>query len=93
MRVYVAGPVTGHKNDNKEAFTQAAWQLAEMGHEPIVPHDYVFSGTPWDDAMRICITKLAWCDAIILLEGWQQSQGARLEAVIARQLGMETLEL
>ncbi len=91
MRVYIAGPVTGIEDDNKGAFTWAAWKLVEMGHEPIVPHDYVGPDTPWSDAMRICIGQLAWCDAIMLLEGWQKSKGARLEATIAKQLGMSVV--
>lgn len=41
--------------------------------------------------MEICINGLLECDAIYLLKDWQQSEGATLEATIAKSLGMEII--
>jgi hypothetical protein len=42
----------------------------------------------WIDCMRADIPRLVTCDAIYLLPGWRLSRGARIEAHIARELGM-----
>lgn len=42
----------------------------------------------WACYMRFDIIALMSCDRIVMLEGWQESRGARLELHIAEQLGM-----
>jgi hypothetical protein len=39
--------------------------------------------------MKICIRELTSCYAIYLLPNWYQSRGAKLEARIALELGLE----
>lgn len=39
MKVYVAGPIAGQVNGNREAFQLRVKQLQNMGHEPINPWD------------------------------------------------------
>ena len=38
MRVYVAGPMTGMENNNREAFAYAWNRLLEAGVDPVSPH-------------------------------------------------------
>jgi hypothetical protein len=45
----------------------------------------------WSCYMRFDIAALMRCDRIVMLAGWQESRGARLERYIAEQLGMEVL--
>lgn len=39
MRVYVAGPISGHADLNRAAFTAAAEKLTALGHIPVTPFD------------------------------------------------------
>lgn len=39
MKVYIAGPINGMPNGNREAFAQRAKELIALGHEPLNPWD------------------------------------------------------
>lgn len=39
MRIYIAGPIGGMPNGNREAFNERARLLKEQGHEPVNPWD------------------------------------------------------
>lgn len=91
MRLYVIGPVTGIEGDNRAAFEAARTRLLLSGRfrEVRIPHDFIPEGTPWEEAMRISIARLVESDAVASLEGAADSRGARLEAHIACELGVE----
>jgi hypothetical protein len=88
-KTYIAGPMTGIKDLNFPAFHQAAEWLRGMGHEVVNPAeinpDHHMS---WEACMRSDIAELVTCDAILLLPGWEDSRGAKLEHHIAERLGM-----
>jgi hypothetical protein len=42
----------------------------------------------WEDYMKACIKRLPEADFVFLLKGWQNSHGARLEVIIADELGI-----
>lgn len=84
-KIYIAGKVTGENPiDCTEKFGDAALKLDALGFEAINPLEVVGNwNTPWDVAMRKCITALMECDGIILLSDWYESKGARAEHLIA----------
>jgi len=88
MRIYVAGPISGYENDNREAFDAAGRLLRADGHDPILPTLLCPHETPRHVAMKLCIQALLTCDAIYLLDGWEYSGGALLEVDIANQCGI-----
>ncbi len=89
MKIYVAGPMTGHKDLNFPAFHAAASALRAAGWEVVNPAEVNPDHTmAWADCMRRDITALVGCDAIVLLDGWMSSKGARLERHIAVELDM-----
>lgn len=45
-------------------------------------------GFDWAEYMKICIPMLSCCDVIILLDGWQNSKGAKAEMIEAVQREM-----
>lgn len=95
MKIYISGPITGKPNLNREAFAQAAEAIRAAGHEAVNPHEITAplgDDAPWEEYMKIDIAALVTCDAILLLEGWQGSKGARLENKIARKLKIARLD-
>lgn len=89
MKVYISGPMTGYEDYNFPAFDDAAQKLTAFGHEVINPADNgVVDGWSWSDYLRLDLRLLTECDAIVLLPGWAQSRGARLERHVAKELGL-----
>lgn len=97
MRVYITGVISKggtlskeQRVANFERFHAEARRLIALGHEPVNPLDLhpAPGGVEWVDAMRVDLGALVGCDGISLLEGWEESRGARLEVHVARELGL-----
>ena len=89
-KIYIAGKVTGENRAECTAKFQKAQEIIEfLGFESINPIQVVGDwNTPWDEAMKKCITALMECDAIVLLPDWVDSKGAKLENDIANSFDM-----
>ncbi len=90
MKLYIAGPMTGHPKFNFPAFHDAARRLRQQGYDVVNPAELETMDTarPWEFYARRSIGLLVKeCDAVLLLSGWCDSRGALLEAVVARALG------
>ncbi|MDY0102803.1 MAG: DUF4406 domain-containing protein [Lentimicrobium sp.] len=88
-KVYIIGAVTGLEREAVVAkFDKAAQALNSAGMAPVNPVEVVQPETGWNDAMRLCIKTMLTCDAVLLLPDWQESRGATLEVMIARNLEM-----
>ncbi|WJN74383.1 DUF4406 domain-containing protein [Burkholderia anthina] len=88
MKIYIAGPMTGHPNLNFPTFHAEAARLRALGYEVINPAELNAGPVAdWLQCMRVDIKHLVDCDAIAMLEGWQTSRGASLEYTIAMTLG------
>lgn len=93
MKIYIAGPMTGHADLNFPAFHEVARRLREEGHTVVNPAEINPAlDADWTECMRADIRELVACDAIFLLPGWEKSRGASLEAHIAKALGMVLLD-
>lgn len=92
MRLYVIGPVTGRPDENFEAFGEASDELLGAGYHACIPHEFVAKGAAWPDAMRDSIHALTGdrpaFDGVAILDGWEQSEGARLERMVAEACGI-----
>lgn len=85
-RMYISGKITGCEGYEKDF--KRGEELARLcGFRPVNPIRGEPKGKPWEWYMKRDIKKLLSCDAILLLETWEDSRGARLEAKIARELG------
>lgn len=87
MIVYLSGPMTGVKRQNRPAFQAAAAALGAAGFTVINPADQP-PALAWQHYMRAALRSLAESDAVALLPGWASSKGATLEAQIASTLGI-----
>jgi hypothetical protein len=88
MKIYIAGPMTGHPDMNYPAFHAAAAELRALGHVVINPAENPepAGATPrqkWLGYMRISIAQMTTVDAVCMLPGWEKSSGALKEHTIA----------
>ncbi len=88
-RLYLAGPMTGIEEFNYPNFNSAALKLRNMGYHVQNPADNPFPACgSWGGYMRMAIRQLTLCDAIVVLDGWENSRGATEEVRIAGLIGM-----
>ena len=83
-RIFLSAPITGHINENKGAFNDAATILRAMGHIVFVPHEIMlqYDCTDFDhmEYCRICgAVLIAEADLMIQLKGWERSSGCAIE--------------
>lgn len=86
-RVYLSGPISGKNEDDCEAlFSSASKLMLGICDCEVVNPWSLQKGVPpmeWCDYIDLCLVALRTCDAIILLDGWQSSNGAQLEKLYA----------
>ncbi|WP_215395420.1 DUF4406 domain-containing protein [Klebsiella pneumoniae] len=75
MKIYIAGPMTGRENFNREAFNKEAERLTRHGHTVLNPASLP-DGLEQREYMDICFAMLCCADAILMLPSWQTSSGA-----------------
>jgi hypothetical protein len=89
--IYISGPISGLPDGNRPAFAALAARLRADGHTVVNPHELfreVAQPLTWEEYMRDDLTALLTCTHLVLLPGWEQSRGARLEKYVAEHLGM-----
>jgi hypothetical protein len=90
-RAYLAGPMTGYVDYNYPAFHQAAAYYRATGVDIVSPaelHGQDF-GKTWDKYLAADLAALDTCGTIILLRGWQDSRGAKVELCSAIARGLD----
>lgn len=91
MIVYIAGPMRGYKEFNREAFFSMEYKLMAEGWTVLNPA-YLPTNLPETSYMPICISMIDQCDAIVFLKGWKKSLGARTEYCYGKCQGKILLE-
>lgn len=96
--VYVAGPYRGACEDavfgNIVRAREAAGQLWRMGFTPICPHlnSAFMGGVVRDEVFLLAdLDILARCDAVVLIQGWNESGGSLAERDFAVKNGIPLL--
>ncbi len=101
LTAYLAGPMRGYDHDNFPAFFDAASALRKTGIDVRSPaeHDLDLGYDPWDPSTKDSITleecmqwdlaQVAQCDAVILLPGWEKSEGVGRELQVALWCGKD----
>ncbi len=105
---YLAGPMRGYEEYNFPAFRKAAKHLRKKGwriwspaerdeDDPSIDHTENVAG--WsgtrglDYFMQFDLAAVCRNDCVICLPGWEASQGARLETMVATEVGHPVFEL
>lgn len=96
LKIYIAGKVTGEDWElTRLRFAVMEEKLKNVGVKTVInPFKLEISkDTPWDDAMEICICTLCKeANAIMMLDGWMNSKGARKEFHYAAQRSYRLFE-
>lgn len=90
IKIYISGPMTGLPGLNFKAFNKAAKKLRAMGLDVVNPAE--INPDPKADyhqCLRADIRALCDCTHLVLLDGWENSNGAHLELHLAHRLGLK----
>lgn len=95
--VYVSGPMTGYPDHNFAAFRVTTAELRERGFVVTSPAELDEEAAAqmgveeaeagWEEFLRRDLKLVVDVDAIVTLEGWQKSRGAKLEVFVGHALG------
>ena len=94
LTIYISGPISGLPDGNRPAFAEMAATLRSKGWVVVNPHELFNAEVEesWEGYMRKDLAALLACTHIVLLPGWEQSRGARLEQLIADAVGILLVE-
>ena len=87
-KIYICGKVTGDLY-YREKFRKEENRLFSLGYYPINPAALVSSRAEWAIAMKTVLRTMLLCDGVSLLPDWKKSRGAKIEARLARELGID----
>lgn len=88
--VYISGPMSGLPDYNYPAFFAAEKILIAKGFETINPAR-TEEKADWNGYMSHAIDLMRNATAIYYLKGWENSFGARIEAIVAEKMKLEVV--
>jgi len=92
MKIYISGKITGLNMQVAEHYFETVEnELLKAGHQPINPCKILpyHPDHDWKRYMIADIEALMSCDAILMLDNWTDSKGAKIEHAIAEKLGLQ----
>lgn len=89
-RIYIAGPMTGYDNFNRQSFNDAAVRFQIDGINPLNPA-ILPDGLTQSQYMDICFAMIRAADAIYVLKGYEKSKGALAELAYAEKLDLDVI--
>lgn len=94
--VYIGGPMSNYPEHNYPLFRAVGTILKAMGFEVLDPSRPDQEGSekrPRAELMKEDVQMVSRSKVIVLLDGWEKSDGACLEVANARDTGMQVLQL
>lgn len=91
MRIYISGAITGTE-DFRERFLRAEKELIAAGHDTVNParmNDIMPKNATHGEYMRMSFELLDLCDAIYMLDGWENSKGLTKNTVSPKEKALK----
>lgn len=87
MKIYISGAISNDPH-YRDHFAEAEDFLIRKGHTPINPAKLsaLFPDLSYEAYLDADLAILKDCDGIYMLQGWEQSHGAKLEYLVALKL-------
>lgn len=93
-KIYISGKISGRAEEAREEFARAQRLLQDLGHTAVNPFENgLGEDAPWERHLAADLLALLECDAVLLLPGWEESLGARLEREVAMRRNLPVLTL
>lgn len=94
MRIYLSGPISGHKDGNRDVFRMFCLALIQQGYEMVNPHEIsslnIRGRGDWENHMAANIQQLVECDLVFVISN-QECREVSLETHIAKDLGIPVI--
>lgn len=93
MKIYLSGKISGTDlTHTRKRFSAVADKLQSLGHEVTNPFcNGLSEAAPWEEHIAKDIINLIDCEGIYMLQGWEDSQGARIEHAVAKEIGLKVM--
>lgn len=100
-KVFLSGPMSGLPHYNVAAFAEAHAVMVEHGafnvYDPAIAYLQSCETHTHEYWMRECIRELTsdypYYDVLVSLPGWQDSEGAKTERMVAMACGIKCVDL
>ena len=92
-KIYISGPITGQEN-YKIRFAQAEVLIKTLHAEPVNPANNPANnpdGLAYREYINLCMKQLMSSDMMLMLPGWELSNGATLEKAYADTVNMPVI--
>ena len=100
--IYISGPIKNITDGNMQAFDDAEKQLRQLGYDVLNPHKigeelnirfFEIGKIPtYEDYLKEDIIQmLSKCDKVLVLRGWRNSNGSKLEIANALACGLDVV--